>query len=148
MVQGVVDKFILVDFLKTMVAQSPGKVSLSPTKDIYSAGDRLSFEASQGGYANMLVFNLANTGEVQLLDVQIAGTGSHVFKLRDLEVVRPFGADHLVVICTNAPIDAVAAAFSAPGLDARSLLRALETRLEGSDSTVAIQPLYTRDLGQ
>lgn len=148
MVQGVVDKFILVDFLKAMAVQSPGEVTLTPARDIYSAGDRLSFEAAQGGYANMLVFNLANTGEVQLLDVQIAGSGSHVFKLRDLEVVKPFGADHLVVISTNAPIDAVVAAFSGTDLDAPSLLRLLETRLEGSDSTVAIQPLYTRERGQ
>lgn len=148
MVQGVVDKFILVDFLKAMAAQSPGSVTLTPVKDIYSAGDRLYFEASQGRYANMLVFNLANTGEAQLLDAQIAGSGSHAFKLRDLEVVKPFGADHLVVISTEAPIDAIAAAFSNPGLDAAALLRLLETRLEGSDSTIAIQPLYTRDRGQ
>ncbi|OCP00905.1 MULTISPECIES: caspase family protein [unclassified Ensifer] len=148
MVQGVVDKFILVDFLKAMAAQSPGTASLTPVRDIYSAGDRLNFEASQGDYANMLVFNLANTGEAQLLDVQISGTASHAFKLRDLEVVKPFGADHLVVISTNAPVDAIAAAFSSGGVDPAALLRLLEARLEGSDSTVAIQPLYTRDRGQ
>ncbi|HEV7307868.1 caspase family protein [Ensifer sp.] len=148
MVQRVVDKFILVDFLKAMAAQSPGTVSLKPLKDIYLAGDRLTFEADQGRFANMLVFNLANTGEVQLLDVQIAGSASHAFKLKDLEVVKPFGADHLVVISTDAPIDAIAAAFSNADLDAASLLRLLETRLENSDSTIAVQPLYTRDAGQ
>ncbi|WP_077961398.1 caspase family protein [Ensifer adhaerens] len=148
MVQRVVDKFILVDFLKAMAAQSPGTVSLKPVKDIYLAGDRLTFEADQGRYANMLVFNLANTGEVQLLDVQIAGRGSHTFSLQGLEVVKPFGADHLVVISTDAPIDAIAAAFSNSSLDGASLLRLLETRLEGSDSTIAIQPLYTRGQGQ
>ncbi|HEV7318323.1 MAG TPA: caspase family protein [Ensifer sp.] len=148
MVQGVVDKFILVDFLKAMAAQSPGTVSLTPQKDIYLSGERLTFEADQGRFANMLVFNLANTGEVQLLDVQIAGSGSQAFKLQGLEVVKPFGADHLVVISTDAPIDAIAAAFSNSGLGAAALLRLLETRLEGSDSTIAIQPLYTRDAGQ
>ncbi|OWZ92059.1 hypothetical protein B9J07_19135 [Sinorhizobium sp. LM21] len=146
--QGVVDKFILVDFLKALAAQSPGAVSLKPVKDIYFAGDRLNVEAPQGGYANMLVFNLANTGEAQLLDVQIAGSESHAFKLRDLEVVKPFGADHLVVIATNAPVDAIAAAFANSDLDAAALLRLLETRLEGSESTIAVQPLYTRGQGQ
>lgn len=148
MVQGVVDKFILLDFLKALAAQNPGRVSLTPVKEIYSAGDRLNFDAPQSGYANMLVFNLANTGEVQLLDVQIAGSGSHVFKLRDLEVVKPFGADHLVVVSTNAPIDAVAAVLANPGVDASTFLRLLEERLDGTDSAVAIQPLYTRERGQ
>ncbi len=148
MVQGVVDKFILLDFLKALAAQKPGKVSLTPVKDIYSAGDRLNFDAPQSGYANMLVFNLANTGDVQLLDVQIAGSGSHVFRLRDLEVVKPFGADHLVVVSTNAPVDAVAAVLATPGVDASEFLRLLEERLDGTDSTVAIQPLYTRERGQ
>ena len=148
MVQRVVDKFVLVDFLKAMAAQSPGTVSLKPFKDIYLAGDRLTFEADQGRYANMLVFNLANTGEAQLLDVQTAGSDSHTFRLQGLEVVKPFGADHLVVISTDAPIDAIAAAFSNSSLDSASLLRLLETRLEGSESTIAIQPLYTRDQGQ
>lgn len=148
MVQGVVDKFILLDFLKALAAQNPGKVSLTPVKDIYSAGDRLNFDAPLSGYANMLVFNLANTGEVQLLDAQIAGSGSHVFKLSDLEVVKPFGADHLVVVSTNAPIDAVAAVLASPGVDASKFLRLLEERLDGTDSAVAIQPLYTRERGQ
>lgn len=148
MVQGVVDKFILLDFLKVLAAQNPGKVSLTPVKDIYSAGDRLTFDAPQSGYPNTLVFNLANTGEVQLLDAQIAGSGSHVFKLRDLEVVKPFGADHLVVVSTHAQIDAVAAVLASPGVDASTFLRLLEERLDGTDSAVAIQPLYTRERGQ
>ncbi|OCP26365.1 MULTISPECIES: caspase family protein [unclassified Ensifer] len=148
MVQGVVDKFVLLDFLKVLATQNPGKVSLTPVKDIYSSGDRLNFDAPQSGYANMLVFNLANTGEIQLLDAQIEGSGSHVFRLRDLEVVKPFGADHLVVVSTNAPIDAVAAALSSPGVDASKFLRLLEERLDGTDSAVAIQPLYTRERGQ
>lgn len=148
MVQGVVDKFIVLDFLKALAAQNPGKVSLTPAKDIYASGDRLNFDAPQSGYANMLVVNLANTGEVQLLDAQIAGSGSHVFKLTDLEVVKPFGADHLVVISTNASIDAVAAALAGPGVDASRFLRLLEERLDGTDSAVAIQPFYTRERGQ
>ena len=92
-------------------------------------------------------FTLAKpkTGTIYL---QIAGSGSHAFQLQGLEVVKPFGADHLIVISTNAPIDAIAAAFSNSKLDAAELLRLLETRLEGSDSTVAIQPLYTRERGQ
>ena len=43
---------------------------------------------------------------------------------------------------------AIAAAFANSNLDAAALLRLLETRLEGRESTIAVQPLYTRGQGQ
>lgn len=144
-VQAVVDKFVLLDFLKAMAGQNPGSVSLSPTKDIYAAGDRLRFDAPAGRYANMLVFNLANTGEVQFLDMQVAGTGSAEFKLTDLEIVKPFGADHLVVISTSEPVDAIGAVLADRNVTAETLLQVLLTRLDGKEASVAIQPLYTRE---
>jgi uncharacterized caspase-like protein len=145
MVQSVVDKFILLDFLKAMASQNPGTVSLTPQKDIYAAGDRLSFDAPASGYKNMVVFNLANTGQVQLLDVQAEGTGSQEFKLTDLQVVEPFGADHLIVISTNEPIDAIGAALASKNVDAATVLQLLKTRIDGTDTSIAIQPLYTRE---
>ncbi|WP_158025925.1 caspase family protein [Pararhizobium arenae] len=143
--QGVVDKFVLLDFLKVLASRNPGEVSLAPSKDIYAKGDRIAFEAPASRYRNTVVFNLANTGEVQLLDVQQEGTESHVFKLTDLEVVEPFGADHLVVISTNEPIDAIAALLAQNKVDAESLLQLLLSRLDGKEAAVAIQPLYTRE---
>ena len=44
-IQPVVDKFILLDFLKIMASQNPGTVSLTPQKDIYAAGDKIAFNA-------------------------------------------------------------------------------------------------------
>ena len=120
-------------------------VSLAPQRDIYAAGDRLAFDAPASGYKNMIVFNLANTGEVQLLDVQAEGTESHEFKLTDLQVVEPFGADHLIAISTNEPIDAIGAALASKNVDASTLLQLLMTRIDGTDTSVAIQPLYTRE---
>ncbi len=144
MAQGVVDKFVVLEFLKAMASQNPGQVSLKPVKDIYAAGDRISFDAPGSAYKNMVVFNLANTGDVQLLDVQVEGTNSQAFKLQQLEVVKPFGADHLIVIATNEPVDAIAAALAKPGVTAATLLQLLPQRLDGSDTSIAIQPLYTR----
>lgn len=144
-VQGVVDKFVLLDLLKTMAAQNPGTVSLTPSKDIYASGDRLAFDAPASRYRNMVVFNLANTGEVQLLDVQAAGSGSEAFRLTDLQVVEPFGADHLVVIATNEPMDAIAAALAGKNVTAATIQQLVLTRLDGTDTSVAIQPLYTRE---
>ncbi|MCV9997198.1 caspase family protein [Pararhizobium sp. YC-54] len=145
MIQSVVDKFILLDFLKVMASQNPGAVSLTPQKDIYAGGDKISFDAPASGYRNMVVFNLANTGQVQLLDVQSEGTASVEFKLAELQVVEPFGADHLIVISTNEPIDAIGAALASKSVDAATLLQLLSTRIDGTDTSVAIQPLYTRE---
>ncbi len=144
MVQGVVDKFVLLDFLKALASQNPGTVSLTPVKDLYLGGDRLTFEAPASGYTSRVVFNLANTGEVQLIDVQSAGSDEE-FKLPNLEVVEPFGADHLVVIATNEPVDAIAAVLASPGINAAAMLKVLEARIDETDSSIAIQPLYTQD---
>jgi len=144
-IQSVVDKYVLLDFLKAMASQNPGSVSLTPTKDIYAAGDRLRFDAPPGRYPNMLVFNLANTGEVQFLDMQAAGTNSSEFKLTDVEVVKPFGADHLITIWTAEPVDAIGAVLADKNVTAEALLQALTTRLDGKEAGVAIQPLYTRE---
>ncbi|MDW5313866.1 caspase family protein [Rhizobium sp. PL01] len=145
MIQSVVNKFILLDFLKLMASQHPGAVSLTPQKDIYVAGDKISFDAPEADYKNMVVFNLANTGQVQLLDVQSEGTASVEFKLSNLQVVEPFGADHLIVIATNEPIDAIGAALASKNVDAATVLQLLLTRVDGTDTSVAIQPLYTRE---
>lgn len=144
-IQSVVDKYVLLDFLKAMASQNPGSVSLTPVKDIYAAGTRLRFDAPPGRYPNMLVFNLANTGEVQFLDMQAAGTSSSQFKLTDVEIVKPFGADHLITIWTAEPVDAIGAVLSDRNVTAETLLQALLTRLDGKEASVAIQPLYTRE---
>lgn len=144
-IQSVVDKFVLLDFLKAMASQNPGSVSLKPVRDIYAAGDRLRFDAPPGRYPNMLVFNLANTGEVQFLDMQAAGTESGQFKLTDVEVVKPYGADHLITIWTAEPVDAIGAVLADPKVTPQTLLQALMTRLDGKEASVAIQPLYTRE---
>jgi len=144
-IQSVVDKFVLLDLLKAMASQNPGSVSLSPVRDIYAAGNRLRFDAPPGRYGNMLVFNLANTGEVQFLDMQTAGTNSAEFKLTDVEIVKPYGADHLVVISTDEPVDAIGAVLADRDVTPATLLQALLTRLDGKEASVAIQPLYTRE---
>ena len=144
-IQAVVDKYVLLDFLKAMASQNPGSVSLTPAKDIYAAGNRLRFDAPPGRYPNMLVFNLANTGEVQFLDMQAAGSNSSQFKLTDVEIVKPFGADHLITIWTAEPVDAIGAVLADRNVTAAALLQALTTRLDGKEASVAIQPLYTRE---
>ena len=142
-VNDIVSKFILLDFLKAVASQNPGKVLVSPEKQLYLAGEHLKFDTPRGDYPNMLVFNLANTGEVQLLDLVVDGQPQLKSPLKEVKVVEPFGSDHLVVISSNEQLEAVGRAIER-GVSPKELLAALSQRIDGTDSSVAILPLYTR----
>ncbi|MGV3552608.1 caspase family protein [Rhizobium sp.] len=142
-VNDIVSKFILLDFLKAVASQNPGKVTVSPEKQIYLAGEHLKFDSVRGDYPNMLVFNLANTGEVQLLDLVVDGQPQLKSPLKEVKIVEPFGSDHLVVIASSQKLESVGRAIER-GVNPKELLAALSQRIDGTDSTVAILPLYTR----
>ncbi|MCB1448341.1 MAG: caspase family protein [Rhizobiaceae bacterium] len=142
-VNDIVSKFILLDFLKAVAEQNPGKVAISPEKQVYHAGEHLKFNTSRGVYRNMLVFNLANTGEVQLLDLVVDGRPQLKSPLKEMKVVEPFGSDHLVVVASNVQLEAVGRAIER-GVNPKELLAALSQRIDGTDSSIAILPLYTR----
>jgi len=142
-VNDIVSKFILLDFLKAVAEQNPGKIMISPEKQLYLAGEHLRFDMIRGDYRNMLVFNLANTGEVQLLDLVVDGRPQLKSPLKEVKVVEPFGSDHLVVIASNEELEAVGRAIER-GVAPKELLAALSQRIDGTDSSIAILPLYTR----
>lgn len=142
-VNDIVSKFILLDFLKAVAEQNPGKVVISPEKQLYLAGEHLKFDTLRGNYRNMLVFNLANTGEVQLLDLVVDGKPQLKSPLKEMKVIEPFGSDHLVVISSNEQLEAVGRAIER-GMNPKELLASLSQRIDGTDSSVAILPLYTR----
>lgn len=142
-VNDIVSKFILLDFLKAVAEQNPGKLRISPEKQLYLAGENISFDTTRGDYRNMLVFNLANTGEVQLLDLVVDGKPQLRSPLREMRVVEPFGSDHLVVISSNQALEAVGRAIER-GINAKDLLASLSQRIDGADASIAILPLYTR----
>ena len=142
-VNDIVSKFILLDFLKAVAEQNPGKVVISPEKQLYLAGEHLKFDTLRGNYRNMLVFNLANTGEVQLLDLVVDGRPQLKSPLKEMKVVEPFGSDHLVVIASDEQLEAVGRAIER-GVNPKELLAALSQRIDGTDASVAILPLYTR----
>lgn len=142
-VNDIVSKFILLDFLKAVAEQNPGKVLVSPEKQLYLSGEHLKFDAVRGKYPNMLVFNLANTGEVQLLDLVVDGRPQLKSPLKEMKVVEPFGSDHLVVIASARELEAVGRVIER-GVNPKELLAALSQRIDGTDTSVAILPLYTR----
>jgi len=142
-VNDVVGKFILLDFLKAIALKNPGQVTVSPEKPLHLAGERIKFDAIRGRYRNMLVFNLANTGEVQFLDMVINGEPSKNTFLKEMQVVAPFGSDHLVTIASNEPLESIGRVVER-GVSPKELLQMLTTRIDGTDTAVAIVPIYTR----
>src|SRR5690606_34834798 len=112
-------------------------------KQIYLAGEHIKFDAIRGGYRNMLVFNLANTGEVQFLDMVVDGEPRFRTPLKEMKVVEPYGSDHLVVVSSNIPLEAIGAVLQR-GVAPKELLATLSQRIDGTDSSIAILPLYTR----
>jgi uncharacterized caspase-like protein len=142
-VNDVVSKFILLDFLKAVGSRNPGQMTIAPQKSLYLAGDHIKFSAVRGRYANMVVFNLANSGEVQFLDLMINGEATGKQFLQEMQVVSPFGSDHLVTIASNEPLEPIGRALQR-GVTPKELLQILSTRIDGTDSAVAITPIYTR----
>jgi hypothetical protein len=143
-VNDVVGKFILLDFLKAIASKNPGQVAISPEKPLHRAGEKIKFDAMRGRYRNMLVFNLANNGEVQFLDMVINGEPSNRTFLKEMQVVAPFGSDHLVTIASNESLEPIGRAVER-GVTPKELLRILSTRIDGTDTAIAITPIYTRD---
>jgi hypothetical protein len=143
-VNDVVSKFILLDFLKAVASKNPGRVSLLPEKSLYLAGDRIKFDAMRGKYRNMLVFNLANSGEVQFLDMVIDGEPSNKTFLKEMQVVAPFGSDHLVTISSDESLEPVGRVLQR-GVTPKELLQILSSRIDGTDTAIAITPIYTRN---
>jgi hypothetical protein len=142
-VNDVVSKFILVDFLQAVASKKPGKSNIAPQKTLYYEGERIKFDSARGAFKNMLVFNLANTGEVQFLDMISNGDPTNKTFLKEMQVVAPFGADHLVTISTNAPLDYIGEAIER-GVGSKELLQLLSSRIDGVDAEVSVTPLYTR----
>jgi len=143
-VKYVVSKFILVDFLQAIASRRPGRSTITPQKPLYYGGDRIKFDSPPGAYNNRLTFNLANNGEVQFLDMLADGEPTRKTFLKEVQVVPPYGADHLVTISTNENLDYIGQAIER-GVSAKELLSLLSSRLDGADVEVSVIPLYTRE---
>ncbi|MBL0374844.1 caspase family protein [Rhizobium sp. KVB221] len=142
-VNDVVQKYILLDFLQAMATRNTSLVRIDPEKPLYYANEKIKFDAEPGKYSNTIVFNLANTGEVQFLDMVLNGEPVKKTFLREMRVVPPFGSDHLVEISSDEPLEAVGRAMER-GVAPKELLQMLTSRIDGKIASIAIIPIYTR----
>lgn len=145
-VDDVVQKFILVDLLTRMQQQNPAKMELDPMKAEYVEGERIAFDGKARRYRNVVVFNLASTGEVQFVDLLLNGKRTGKGWVTEIKVVPPFGADHLVMLATDEPLDVIGEQIRS-GISPKALIELITQRLDGRDVSVALQPLYSRKKG-
>jgi uncharacterized caspase-like protein len=110
--QGAIDKWRFLEFLSRMKSSDDPEVSLSDGSRIYRAGERVTFQLASAAHDHVLLFNLASTGEVQLVaPVRTGDRGLAAGKLEagrterfTSQVVPPFGADHLVALTMPGPM--------------------------------------------
>jgi len=80
---------------------------------------------------------------VQFLDMIIKGEPSNKTFLKEMQVVAPFGSDHLVTITSDEALEPIGRVLQR-GVTPKELLQILSSRIDGTDTAIAITPIYTR----
>jgi len=153
--QGAIDKWRFLAFLSDLKSADDPEVSLREGSRVYRAGEPVTFQMMSGTHENVLLFNLAATGDVQLVaPVRASGRGLSVGKLRPgrterfkSKVVPPFGADHLIALTTPAPMPGLVSLLKlANGTrDLENLARDLRVLLDGQSFGLDWVGLYTSE---
>ncbi|HEX2528858.1 MAG TPA: caspase family protein [Geminicoccus sp.] len=102
--QPVIDKHLALRMLKLSVQAQPLKTQVLPDDGTHLAGSRVGLSIDGIGQPFLTLVNLANNGTVQFLfpvdaDPDVVQVG-RPFELGPIDVVAPFGADHLVALAT------------------------------------------------
>lgn len=148
--QGVIDKWRILPVLKGMALKHPLAMSLKPSDARHPIGRVIEFESAPLPFPNVTVFNLTSDGGIQFLypklerpeDARNSRVGEP-YRL-PLTVEPPVGADHLFVIASASPLEALRGLLrAAPStLDVPQLLH---DALAGTDYAMGLQGLYTTD---
>jgi uncharacterized caspase-like protein len=107
-VQEIIDKFRLVEELKK-ISDGSLEVKLLPNDKLHIKGETVSFEINRQKYPNFTLINLTVDGKINFLypllqKDSITIDTNKAYKLSDLEVTEPFGADHLIAIFSDKPL--------------------------------------------
>lgn len=126
-VQGVIEKWRVLAVLQKEAQRRSLQVRLEPSDRRYTTGDRVTFVVGGRDLPYFLLFNLSSDGTVNYL-YPMRGDGyddppqlppREAFRL-PLEVTPPFGAEHIVAVASDQPLDALAAALKAVDGDQES----------------------------
>ncbi|MEE4015090.1 caspase family protein [Roseibium sp. FZY0029] len=155
--QTTVDKWRFLAFLIGFAESEGPDLDLSDGSRTYSEGEQVTFSIRSSGNENVVLFNLASNGAVQLVGpVRRGKRGLAAGKLRPgrtdsfrSAVIPPFGADHLIAITTPSPLpDLVDAVQDAQqNNDLAALAEELKHTLNGQPFGLDWVGLYTRAKG-
>ena len=147
--QSIVDKFRLLAWLRSRAEIAPLRVSLYPDDRVKAVGEMFWAEitAEDRQHPFLVAFNLNNRGGVDYLYPYHAGE-PHELAVDagwtfDVRMTPPLGADHLVAIAANQPLDALIAQIRGGGATSAELLRNLPSHLDGVQAEIAIQAVFT-----
>lgn len=143
--QPAIDKYRLLSVLKEESRLNTGAIILSPAKPLYKSAERLSLSARSWTKGYVLMFNLANTGEVQYLGSFSDGAGEAV-SLGQFAVTPPYGADHLIVMSLEKDGKEIDDLLQKPGIRPGGLIDRFRDLFAHQKAKVAIQPFYTESL--
>ncbi len=147
--QDVVDKWLALAYIKQLVLAKPLDVTLAEDDVIHRQGKIVNFVTLPVNYTHLTVFNLAPGGEVQFLYPKAGDRPEWPIRTPYTlaTVVRdpPFGAEHVVVISTPAPLrDLHLKLQRAAAADVAVIL---SKALSGADYQIGLQSLYTAPKG-
>ncbi|WP_297835601.1 caspase family protein [uncultured Roseibium sp.] len=155
--QATVDKWRFLAFLIEFAETEGPELDLSDGSRTYVEGEQVTFSIRSSGNENVVLFNLASNGAVQLVGpVRRGKRGLAAGKLRPgrtdsfrSAVIPPFGADHLIAITTPSPmpdlVDAVQDAQQ--NNDLAALAKEIGHTLDGQSFGLDWVGLYTRAKG-
>jgi hypothetical protein len=112
--QSVADKWSAAAAIEDMAKAAPLTVTISPPAPHHKIGSRITLASEPLPWPNLVVFNLSSAGEVQFLyplKGDPPGMKPGASYEAALRVSPPAGADHLVLVSAEKPLDALAAAL-------------------------------------
>lgn len=125
-------------------------ITLSPDNKTHCIDQTLTVSGQSASLHHYTAFNITGEGEIQYLwplskfddPEELDGPWSF-----DTKVGAPFGADSVVLIASDKPLERLHAVleFSSQVLDPLDLWSLLQSSLEGTKFQIAVQGIFTRD---
>ncbi len=109
--QSVIEKWQLVEDIILSALGRTVEMRLRPRKSLYFHKDQVTVNVQGLEEKHLALINLASDGTIQVIESlgSVIGSG---FSLDDIEVVPPFGADHLIAIAAGPGMGPMGAQFA------------------------------------
>ena len=152
--QGAIDKWRLIELMATLASAHDPDVKLTGGDRMYRKGETVEFSITSARHRYVTLFNLAYDGTIQLIPPANPVSNGNVIgelplgrALTDrVQVIPPFGADHLVAVTTPDALPALGEAlFAVHGRREAAVLGAeMAALLQGREFGVSWVGVYTQ----